>query len=392
METRPTVHVYTDKTKKRKSDGLVPLNIVVTYRRKRVKESTGIYVTEKEFRKGAYRTNRALSKRLREIDQRIDDLLSDGGFDPLSKVLRSPVMTPAKIISEMVRVKRLSVRTHSGYLTALHSLQDYFGEDFTLSSLTLPSIQGYARAVRVSPPTMAFYLKDLKALLGYAKERGYVRENVMERWRFRGEGFRDREKPRSRSVEEIKGYVKLWRTSGDRRVRESLGIWLSGFTFCGMAIVDLMAVDWSGVEGRLIGDGYYYSFTINRRKTKETAFITVPVTDLSRDLLSFLKTVPWAGRSHYPSYVNACLKLTDRTLTYYQCRHSFASLLVASRTPLNTIASMLGRSVNGLSTYIHRVTEPSVLSEASKALLVFEEGPEVTKEEEVSVFEELVKK
>ena len=390
METRPTVHVYTDKTKKRKSDGMVPLNIVVTYKGKRVKEATGIHVTESEFRKGEYRTNRTLSKRLREIDQRIDDLLSDGGFDPLSKVLRSPVLTPFKVISELCRVKRLSQRTYEGYITTLHSLQDYFGEDFTLSELTLPKIQGYARAVRVSPPTMAFYLKDLKSLLGYAKERGYLRENVMERWRFRGEGFRDREKPRSRSVEDIKGFVKTWRTTKDRRVRESLGIWLAGFTFCGMALVDLIEVEWGEVEERFIGDGLYYSFTIDRRKTKETAFVTVPVTDLSRDLLAFLRTRPWVGRSRYTSYINTCLKLTDRTLTYYQCRHSFASLLVASRTPLNTIASMLGRSVNGLSTYIHRVTEPSVLSEASKALLVFDEEIEVSPEDEEAVFESLI--
>lgn len=67
------------------------------------------------------------------------------------------------------------------------------------------------------------------------------------------------------------------------------------------------------------------------------------------------------------------------------------SLLVASHTPLNTIASMLGRSVNGLSTYIHRVTEPSVLSEASKALLVFDEEIEVFPEDEEAVFDEFIK-
>lgn len=388
---RPTVRCIIEKSKLRK-DGKYPLYILVTWKFKRSKEATGIYLTEKDFKKGSYKTVKTLSKRLYEIDLRVSELLSEGrDFTPSDVLAVVREKSPHIIISEMCRIKKLSSRTSTGYMTTHRSLQGYFGEDYRLSSLSLPDIQGYARTLRVSPSAMAFYLKDLKSLLGYAKERGYIKENVMEKWKFKADGFRDREKPKSRSIYDIKDYVKRWRKEkGD--LKEALGIWLSGFYFCGIALVDLMEVDWDSVEEKFIGDGMYYSFTIGRKKTKEVAFITTPVTDITKNLLSFLRTKPWKNRRHYSAFINRNLKKIDPTLTYYQCRHSFASLLVASRTPLNTIASLLGRSVNGLSTYIHKVTEKEVLSKASSVLTTIEEEYGVDFEMEGEVFESLIEK
>lgn len=388
---RPTVRCIIEKSKLRK-DGKYPLYILVTWKFKRSKEATGIYLTEKDYKKGSYKTVKTLSKRLYEIDLRVSELLSEGrDFTPSDVLAVVREKSPHIIISEMCRIKKLSPRTSSGYMTTHRSLQGYFGEDYRLSSLSLPDIQGYARTLRVSPSAMAFYLKDLKSLLGYAKDRGYIKENVMDKWKFKADGFRDREKPKSRSIYDIKDYVKRWRNEkGD--LKEALGIWLSGFYFCGIALVDLMEVDWDSVEEKFIGDGMYYSFTIGRKKTKEVAFITTPVTDITKNLLSFLRTKPWKNRRHYSAFINRNLKKIDPTLTYYQCRHSFASLLVASRTPLNTIASLLGRSVNGLSTYIHRVTEKEVLSKASSVLTTIEEEYGVDFEMEGEVFESLIEK
>ncbi len=387
---RPTVRCIIEKSKKRK-DGLFPLYILVTWKFKRAKEATGVYLTESDFKKGAFKSNKVITKRMRELEYRIDDLLEEGyGFTPKDVLESTTKMTPIKIISEMCHIKRLEPRTSDGYMTTHHVLQGYFGEDYKLENLTLPMIQGFARTIRVSPSTMAFYLKDLKSLLGYAKEKGYIKENPMERWKFKLDGFRDREKPRSRSVSEIKQFINIWKTTEDTRIKEVLGIWLAGFVFNGLALVDLMRVKWGEIEEVLIEDSFYYTFNIDRKKTRETAHITVPVTDLSKELLSFLRTSPWVGKGDYKTYVNRYLKLVDKGLTYYQCRHSFASLLVGSRTPLNVIASMLGRSVNGLSAYIHKVNETAVLGEASKSLLVFEEDKPVTMEDELAVFEELV--
>lgn len=388
---RPAVKVVIDRTKKRKSDGKCPLSIQVVWKGTKAKESTGVSLTEKEYSKGSWKAVRPLSKRLHELEDRIDLLLSGRTDFTAREVLEKEVaVSPYKVILEMCRVKKLSVRTSKGYVTTHRSLQSYFGEDYTLSDLTLANIQGYARTMRVSPSAMAFYLKDVKSLLGYAAQRGYIKENPMLKWKFKLDGFRDREKPKSRSQYEISTYIKKWSETEDMEVREALGVWLAGYHFSGMALVDLMKVDWSSVEERFIEGDWYYTFTIGRTKTREVAHIVCPVTDLTRKLLSLMRSRPWEGKCNYSNRINRLLKKVDPTLTYYQCRHSFASLMVASRTPLNTIASMLGRSVNGLSTYIHKVTETEVLAAASRALIT--EEIKTTMEEEMEVFESLIEK
>lgn len=379
---RPTLKVIIDTTKKRKSDDKCPIFIQVTWKGNRAKEKAG-FLTEKEFKKHSYKANKTLMRRIREIDRRIEELSLDGGFDPLSKVFGKDY-TPFKIISELCRIKKLTPKTIEGYFSTLKVLKFYFGEDFSLNELTLSQIQGFARTIRVAPSTMAFYLKNLKSTLNFAAERGYVKENVMRSWKHKREGYKDREKPRSRSKYEISEYVKRWKEKRE----ECIGIWLAGYYFNGLALTDLISVNWSSVEPRFIEDGEYYSFIVERKKTKEVAHIMCPVTSLTKDLKEFLDGEPWKKHRFYSQYINLKLKKIDKTLTYYQCRHSFASLLVSTRTPLNTIASMLGRSVNGLSTYIHRVTEDETLAAASKALI--DDEVVVSIEDEIEVFEKLV--
>lgn len=380
---RPTIKVIIDTTKKRKCDDKCPIFIQVTWKGNRAKEKAG-FLTEKEFKKHTYKTNKTLLKRIREIDRKIDELSLDGGFDPLSKVFGKDSKTPFIIMTELFRIKKLSPRTCEGYMSTLKVLKFYFGEDFKLDELTLPQVQGFARTIRVSPSTMAFYLKNLKSTLNFSVERGYLKENVMKNWKHKKEGYRDREKPRSRTKDDIKNFVKRWREKRE----ECIGIWLAGYYFNGLALIDLISVNWSSVEPRFIDDGEYYSFNLERKKTKEVAHIMCPVTELSKDLKGFLETEPWKKHRFYSQYINVKLKKIDKTLTYYQCRHSFASLLVSSRIPLNTIAAMLGRSVNGLSTYIHRVTEDETLAAASKALI--DDEVVVSLEDEVEVFEGLI--
>lgn len=380
---RPTIRCIIEKSKKRK-DGLFPLYILVTWKFKRAKESTGIYLSEKDFKKESFKTVKTLTKRLFDLETRVNELLLDGrDFTPSDVLSVSICKKPQVIISELCRIKKLAPKTVEGYFSTLKVLKFYFG-DFYLNELTLSKIQGFARTIRVAPSTMAFYLKNLKSTLNFAVERGYIKENVMQNWSHKRDGYKDREKPRSRSKFEISEFVKIWKSKRE----ECIGIWLSGYYFNGLALTDLISVNWSKIYPRFIEDGEFYSFIIERKKTKEVAHIMCPVTPLTKDLKEFLSSEPWKKHRFYSQYINLKLKKIDPTLTYYQCRHSFASLLVSTRTPLNTIASMLGRSVNGLSTYIHRVTEDETLAAASKALI--DDEVVVSLEDEIEVFEKLV--
>ena len=72
--TQPQISLRVEESKKRKSDGLSPLYIVVSWKG-RVKEATGIYIKPEQLKnntiKGNSRANEQLQNRLAEIDDNI---------------------------------------------------------------------------------------------------------------------------------------------------------------------------------------------------------------------------------------------------------------------------------------------------------------------------------
>ncbi len=70
---RPTVKIYGDRTKTRKSDGRFPLFIIVNWKQTRAKESTGIYVNEEEF--SSFKITDEMKKRIGEIRDSSERLL-----------------------------------------------------------------------------------------------------------------------------------------------------------------------------------------------------------------------------------------------------------------------------------------------------------------------------
>lgn len=353
---RPTVKVILKTAKKRK-DGLSPIYIHINWRMTRAEESTGEY-GEKKFK-----PTPSIRKRIVEIENRIDELLATRSeftaADCLKKVKR---LKPDVILLEMSSVKRLEHSTVSTYFEAVNSLKRYFG-DFTLDELTLFSIQGWARATGVSPVTMCTYLKKLHSLLNYSVQRGYLKSNVMDGWNFKGEGFKWKDCPRSRTRGDITKIINEW-----KKGNEVAGIWLSGYYFCGLALSDILRVEWDKIPEEWVSGSLYYRFNVNRKKTRETARIMTPVTTLTKSLLELLRRAPWKRMKNYKNFVNSELKKIDPTLTYYQCRHSFCSMMVASGVPVNVIASMMGRAVSGISTYIARISESDSLRAAADAL------------------------
>ena len=386
---RPTVKLQIDRTKRRKSDNCCPLFININWKGTRSKESI-LYVKENDFKKGIYKGNKILKKRLHEIENRIYELMSEGRRFTASDVLqRNTRKTIQQVVNELCGIKKLSDKTREGYKNAVKNLQKYFGEDVQLEDLTLPQLQGFSRSIPVQPATVWTYLKIIKSILNYAVNRGYLKENVMQGWNFKGDGFRCIDKPKSKSQEEIMHYIDVFNTTTDKHIKECIGIWLSGYFFNGVALVDLMKVDWNSVEKQPIEGDYYYTFNIHRQKTKEVATIMTPVTPLTEELLELLKTKPWTKyKIQYTYVINKHLKKIDPTLTYYQCRHSFATMLVSSNVSLNTIATLLGRSVEGLSTYINKITEQKKLADATKSLKI--EKIKYDKEKELEVFDKLI--
>ena len=366
--TEPRINVRIDTTKKRK-DGLSPLYIHIQWNRTRTKEATGIYCTIDDFKKKKYRSDRRLKKRLDEIEERVDELMSSRKPFTAAECLDKPYkgVTPDVVVTEMCRVKRFADKTAAQYRTAIWSLKQYFG-DFRLDELDLGQIQGYARSMRVSPSSMSSYLKCLNSMYNYAVDKGYVAANPIAKWNWKNDGYKPTDKPRAVGRGDITIITNTYRTTTDRQLREAAAVWLTGFFFNGLAVVDLMNVDWSSLPKEFINGSWYFNFRIHRRKTKEIANVMTPVTPLTESLVEFMQTSPWKGKKHYGDFINYHIKKIDPQLTYYQCRHSFATYMVSSGMPINTVATMMGRSVNGIATYISKVSEKDVLSRAAVVL------------------------
>lgn len=377
MRTRkPTVNVIIDKSKKNK-DGKCPLQILVCWGGERKKESLGISIGEDGWKRGEYRGNKRVSARLEQIYQRIDELSSCGGKYTLNDVMEKIVdkgTNLKKIMYEMVSAKKLEFSTQKTYNNAVVSFGKYFGEDCDINKINKEQIQGYARSIKVSPGTVGLYLKRLHSLFEFGVTRGYIDANPLKGWKFVREGYKSDDNPHSASLEDIKKYEKIFWGTDDKYIKESIGIWLSGYYFCGMALADIMVKNWNEVKEEKINGKYVYHFKIRRRKTREVANVWCPVTPLTKELLKLLQNEPWKGKSCYLQMVNKHLKKIDENLHYYTCRHSFATKMVNNGVPINTIASLLGRGVNGIAAYVQKIEDENSFMKSIFGKTEMEEG------------------
>lgn len=359
----PSVKVYSDTTKTR-SDGSVPVNIVITYNSTRAKEATGVYLPRKLFESGGWMKNEAVRRRLNEIDSRILQLVSEGKDFTARDCLGRPTpskLTVHRLTEELCRIKRVEQGTRKTYMSMLASLEGCLGE-VEAESMTLPMVQGWAKSVRANPSTVGLYLSKLHSVLEYAAGTGKIRKNVMEGWRYRAAGYRSDNRPRALDRGDVSVITNRYYSETNRKVKLALACWLTGYWFNGMALADIMNTNWEAIEERLMNGSRYYCLTIRRRKTKAPAHIVTPVTKLTSELVELMKTRPWVKVRQFPRAVNRGLDKVMPGLTYYSCRHTFASMMVRGRAPINTIASMMGRSVDGISAYISRISEPEALA------------------------------
>ena len=386
--TEPKVSVIQDTTKTKK-DGTAPLYILVCWRG-RSKESTGVSMTPKDFGRKMWRSDRRIKKRLSDIDDNIDRLLRAArpftARDVLSASPESSAVTYSSVLTDMAHIKKLRDETVRHHITAMRSFEQYFGKDFDIRSLTLPQIQGYARSTAVSPSSMGSYLKCLNAVYNYAVPKGLVESNPMKGWCFIGDGYRERDKPKCRSRVEVTRYIRTFENSlTPPKQRTAIGVWLAGYFFNGLALCDLVRVDWKGLEQQFVGGSWYYTFNIRRLKTSEEASVATPVTRLTESLVKLMSGEPWKSHPTFQSFkqfINKHLKKTDPTLYYYQCRHTFAAIMVMGRTPVSVLASMMGRSVSGISTYVSKISEAGVLASAADIL----KGTEVLEEPDEDLY------
>lgn len=373
--TQPQISLRVEESKKRKSDGLSPLYIVVSWKG-RVKEATGIYIQPNQLKnnviKGNSRANEQLQKRLAEIDDNIKCLQTTRQPFTAAQILEKQQarMTILSIARKIQEVKHLKDSTMVNYAQAHRHLLLYFGQDYDLQDITLAQIQGFARILAKDhkPTAVCGILNVIKSTYTFAYEyMGMPRHGVMD-WKHKRDGYAPARNPKAVTTTQVDKLLIIATAKDyhDRSLQEAARIWLSGYYFGGLALCDLMRVDWGEVMKSVeyIDNQPVISFEVYRSKTQQLAKVVTPITSLTGTLLMFLVSKPWGNRTpqQYSGRINNQLKKLDKTLAYYASRHTFCTQLVESQANISDIATMMGRSVNGIATYIKQVTDTQHLA------------------------------
>lgn len=298
--------------------------------------------------------------RINEVEMRVTELMA--GYYKGEEFTAQQCLSRAsrekelwRILREMERVKGLSPKTVANYTSAIKLYYSYFNT----TAINTNELIGWAKILRrkYDNSSLWAYFICLRALFRFAGGR-----NPFDGWNFQREGYKTKQNPRARTEEEVKRIWQYWREGN-----KYAGIWLAGYEFCGLAMVDLIRVNWDKLEPIEMGGGYFYAFSINRSKTNQRANVVTQANRNTMELVKLMReVVKWPySLSVLSAKVNWNLgKLDlDPKLKYYECRHTRATKLVNANAPLTVISSLLGRNVRGLETYIKQVSQNEVLAE-----------------------------
>ena len=299
--------------------------------------------------------------RINEVEMRVTELMS--GYYQGQEFTASQCLSKAsgekelwRILREMERVKGLSSKTVANYTSAIKLYYSYFNT----TAITTNDLIGWAKVLRrkYDNSSLWAYFTCLRALFRFAGGR-----DPFDGWNFQREGYKTKQAPKARTKEEVKKLERLFVYDGNKYA----GIWLASYQFCGLALVDMLRVDWRHLEPVQLGGGRFYAFRIARQKTNQTANVVTQANRLTMKLVELMReVVEWPySKEVLAAKINWNLGRLDFNpkLTYYQARHTRATALVNANTPLTVISSLLGRNVRGLEGYIRQVTQNEALAE-----------------------------
>lgn len=348
---RPTVRVILATDKER--DGKSPAQILVTWRG-RAKENTGHWLKNVND----WRSVPEIRERVNDIEASIDWLLQQGEEFTANECLnrRQPHKKALEDIArELERQRKFKERTVINYKYAIKHWNDYFG-NIPIERVTTSMLQGATKTWLKTAKIGGVWqrLSTLKSLFNFGVEMGYLNNNPFKGWKFKSDGIKPPLNPKARSEEEIEQIKAAWKDGN-----EGAGWWLACYRFCGLALVDLLRFDFSNIETS--ENGEYYIGYINRQKTNQKATIITRKDRESDKLIEFIleeKTkYPHRNKRMWEKVINYKLSTLDFTpkLTYYHARHSYATKLINKNVPLNDLATLLGRNIQNIQTYIKQV-------------------------------------
>lgn len=369
--TTPQITVKPDSTKTKKN-GEAPIYVYCSWRG-RAKMATRIYCNPKDWSEKTMtiKNKPTESKKLRDLVAQIEENISslEGEFtakDCLELGGKKKGLSYLALLSEMAQRRGLSESGVKKYIVSWNAYNKTTSTPF--DELTISDWKGIAKTWKAQGKNLTTIwtrLTCFRAILNYAIETGRLKDNPLNNWRFKKEGYKAQTNPRALTNIEV-GMLWDWYI----KTAEIGGLfWFASYFFNGLALCDILKVDWEKVNYKLVDGKIIVSGgQINRSKTNQPVPLLTPIKTEVEVVLGVLKAYNGEMKrrsvNNWSGMINRSLKKSPLpNLTFYSARHTFCTRLVNSNIPLTDIATLLGRSIEGISVYIRQLQSESHLAE-----------------------------
>lgn len=285
------------------------------------------------------------------------------------------------IASNMTNERKLGYKRQCAIATAYNSLSNFIGRKNTLiTELDNAKITAYIKSLenKISTNTIVNYVSTIFSVIQYAydneiinvfpsKAKSYFKQKHKKAIRHRALNETD--------ILRLKHY--FWDMNGDITDRYdkkfSLGLYLLSYSCFGLAPIDILKLRQNQLTLVEVKGISYYKIETQRSKTNRSVKVFAERDMCSNLIDPFITT----ERTHFLPIFNdemnekemvrearnlyevvnrnlkrICEDIGIPKFTLYSARHSFCSMAVKDGKNLGLIASAMGRSVTGMSTYI----------------------------------------
>ncbi|MBO7732141.1 MAG: site-specific integrase [Methanobrevibacter sp.] len=329
------------------------------------------------------------------------------------------------------RVVRLKTRENYKYIKNL--LEEYANHRLIVTELTPTFVRSFAKHLegKLSDGSIKNILNGVRAICQYAVEKGIVKENAFDGWRYNRSyrtsskleyiHWRTLEIMKQMLMEEIidsDGKMYSYRDDAlDMIINRKSDLFarylfMSIVLWQGLAPIDLCQIRKKDIVIKYLGDKQYYCWDGKRKKTGKPVKIRIPADSIYaqvmvRTMLMFNDDCEWLFPvlkglnadvddklqrriSNTMSALSPKLKdwfkvVNDKVVqhnvenndniplvpdgcTLYAARHSYAMAYMAKGGSPIALATLMGRSANNLGQYITQLTEESDLVDAVSIL------------------------